>query len=180
MICNVCGVNEASIHLTEIHNQQMMEVHLCEVCAQEKGTDFKTHFNFHEIFGGTLDPAAWLSVEKPKQTQACPQCSITLEELSKTGRLGCAYCYDFFEKSITPLIRRVQRSVQHCGKHPKKATKPKMVTKSQQDLLSLQKRLRECVQDEAFEEAAKLRDEIRKVEQKQSKPKATPKKKNGS
>lgn len=52
MNCNLCGLNEATIHLTEIVNDQMIEIHLCETCAEEKGTDFKTHFNFGDLLAG--------------------------------------------------------------------------------------------------------------------------------
>ena len=52
MICNVCGTKEASIHLTEIVNGKMAEVHICEACAEEKGTEFKTYFNFGDLLAG--------------------------------------------------------------------------------------------------------------------------------
>ena len=55
MICNLCGTQEASIHLTEIVNHQMIEIHLCETCAEEKGTDFKTHFNLTDLLAGLAD-----------------------------------------------------------------------------------------------------------------------------
>ena len=169
MICNVCGVNESTIHLTEIINDQMIEIHLCESCAQEKGTEFKTHFNVNDLLAGLTDTGKW-NLESPEKTLAkCAHCGMTYEEFGKKGRLGCAQCYSSFEKMLLPLIRRIQRSTMHLGKRPEKNA-----TIQQPELGGLrllQQRLRKCVQEEAFEEAADVRDQIRKIEDKLSKPK---------
>ena len=167
MICNICGINDATIHLTEINNHQMVEIHLCETCAQEKGTEFKTHFNVNDLLTGLAEPTVWSSIGiKPAHPVKCPECGMTYEELSKKGRLGCSDCYTVFEKVLIPLIRRVQRSVQHTGKRPSRLPKS---SRESNDLAILQQRLRKSVQEEAFEEAAKLRDEIRKMEEKNTK-----------
>ena len=104
----------------------------------------------------------------------CPECGMTYEEFGKSGRLGCAYCYDSFTKLLTPLIKRVQRSLQHVGKRPQNvsaAPAAAAATPAQPDLKILQDRLKKSIQSEAFEEAAKIRDEIRQMEEKQKKPK---------
>ncbi len=171
MVCNLCGTQEASIHLTEIVNQQMVEVHLCETCAQEKGTDFKTHFNLNDLLAGLMEgEKGSLKGEEKRSSVKCPECGITYEEFGKTGRLGCSFCYDAFSKMLLPLIKRVQRSTHHMGKKPAKVG-PR--TRTLQDLRLLQERLRKTVQSEAFEEAAKIRDEIRQLEEKSKKEKRT-------
>ncbi len=174
MICNICGSQEATIHLTEIVNSQMMEIHLCETCAQEKGTDFKTHFGLGDLIGGLAgaDPEA-----KPGKTlpsAKCPECGLTYDDFGKNGRLGCAGCYTAFSKFLLPLIKRVQRSTTHVGKRPGNVSKN---VSHAHDLRVLQDRLRKTVQMEEFENAAKIRDEIRQIEEKMKK---SPKKgKNG-
>jgi protein arginine kinase activator len=165
MVCNLCGVNESTIHLTEIVNNQMVEIHLCETCAQEKGTDFKTHFNVGDLLAGLTDISK-LSTGLEKTLAQCPQCAMTYEEFGKKGRLGCSTCYAAFEKLLIPLIRRVQRSTSHLGKRPSHL--PKQPTESG-DLRLLQQRLRKSIQAEAFEEAAEIRDKIRVLEEKLSK-----------
>lgn len=174
MICNLCGVNDATIHMTEIQNHQMMEIHLCEACAQEKGTEFKTHFNIKELFSGFGDPSLLGALtEKVKIAPTCPQCGLTYDELSKTGRLGCSVCYQSFDQVVSSLIRRVQRAVHHTGKVPRRMRgqgPKKERTSPAQDLLLLQQRLKQCIQNEKFEEAAQLRDEIQRFEEKIKKP----------
>jgi len=162
MICNVCGQNEATIHLTEILNNQMMEVHLCEACAEQKGADFKSHFDFNKLLASLADFGAEL---KPDRASAlvCKDCGMTYEEFGKTGRLGCANCYQTFEKLLTPLIKRIQRDTKHTGKAPLKTTGE---VKQALELRELQERLRKSVQSETFEEAARIRDRIQELQEK--------------
>ena len=166
MVCNVCGANEATIHLTEIINEQMVEVHLCENCAQEKGTEFKTHFNVNDLLSGLSDLAKEITGEE-RILSKCPNCGLTYEEFGRTGRLGCAECYEAFSKFLLPLIKRVQHATQHVGKRPSRLAAPLRV---QQDLRELHNRLSKVVQQEDFEEAARLRDQIKQLEEKLKKP----------
>ena len=146
MICNVCGTKEATIHLTEIVNGQMAEVHICETCAEEKGTEFKTYFNFGDLLAGV------------------PGLDEVLEPSGKkTHLVCCAGCYRSFQKPLVALIKQVQRANYHVGKKPSRIAKD---VRSVHDLRQIQERLRKCIQMEKFEEAARLRDEIKQVEDK--------------
>lgn len=162
MICNICGAQEATIHLTEIINSQMMEIHLCETCAQEKGTDFKTHFAVGDLLGGLADLQQFTKAGK-EPAGKCEACGLTYEDFGKNGRLGCAQCYQSFSKMLLPLIKRIQRSTTHVGKRPGKIARPAGFG---HDLKMLQDRLRKTVQMEEFEKAASIRDEIRQIEEK--------------
>ena len=162
MICNVCGTNEATIHLTEIVNEQMIEIHLCETCAQEKGTEFKAHFNVGDLLSGLNDLAQEVT-GVGKMVIKCPNCGLTYEEFGRTGRLGCAECYEAFSKLLMPLIKRVQHSTQHVGKRPSRLAAPVRLT---HDLRELQNRLQKSIEQEEFEEAARIRDQIRQLEEK--------------
>ena len=162
MLCGSCSQNEATIHLTEIVNNQMVEIHLCEACAEEKGTDFKTHFNFSELLSGLSDLGSILRQEERTDVR-CKTCGLTFEEFGKTGRLGCAGCYQSLGRALLPLVKRVQRATAHVGKKPSKIS---VEVKQTVDLRDLQDRLKKSVQSEEFEEAARLRDAIRKLEDK--------------
>ncbi|MBI2167492.1 MAG: UvrB/UvrC motif-containing protein [Candidatus Omnitrophica bacterium] len=178
MVCNLCGTNEASIHLTEIVNDQMVEIHLCETCAQEKGTQFKTHFNPGELLSDLTHLAKEMSGmgagPAEKTALKCPNCGLYYEEFGRTGRLGCAECYESFSKLLLPLIKRVQHSVQHVGKRPAQAPPSTSPVRLTHDLKELQNRLRKSVQEEAFEEAARIRDQIKHLEEKLKKGKRKP------
>ena len=163
MICNLCGAQEASIHLTEIINSQMIEIHLCEACAQEKGTDFKTHFNLTDLLAGLVEGTKPAKTAEKRLAGKCPECGMTYDEFGKSGRLGCPGCYEAFSKMLFPLIKRVQRSTSHVGKRPLRIS-PQM--SQNHELQLLQDRLGKSIQMEEFEQAAQLRDEIRRVEDK--------------
>ena len=167
MLCGSCNQNEATIHLTEIVNNQMVEVHLCETCAEEKGTDFKTHFNFSELLSGLADIGSLFRTEQ-KVEGSCKTCGLTLEAFGKTGRLGCAECYQNLAKALLPLVKRVQRTTEHMGKRPSRI--PSNV-KQTMELRDLHEKLRKSIQMEEFEKAAEVRDQIRKLEEKISKSK---------
>jgi protein arginine kinase activator len=165
MLCNVCGKNEASIHLTEIVNSQMLELHLCDACAHEKEGEAKTQFSFNDLLTGLADFNSVAGGEK-RQTLKCQACGINFEEFGRTGRLGCAECYQHFFKALLPLIKRVQKGTQHVGKKPAKMQPDHRV---HLDLRELRERLKKSIQLEEFEEAARLRDQIKQLETKMKK-----------
>jgi len=173
MICNVCGTKEATIHLTEIVNGQMAEIHICERCAEEKGTDFKTYFNLGDLltgFAGMGEIAK--SGGKKMPPIVCKSCGLTFEDFPKQGRLGWGNPQNVFKKPLEVVIKQVQRSGYHVGKKPSKI--PKEV-RSAHDLRQLKERLKKSIRDEAFEESARLRDEIRQIEDKMKKISRKPK-----
>lgn len=169
MICNVCGTKEASIHLTEIINGKMAEVHICETCAEEKGTEFKTYFNFGDLLAGVPGLEKVIGKSGKKTALVCKNCGTNYEDFAKNGRLGCAGCYASFQKPLATVIKQVQRAVYHVGKRPSHVLKD---AHSVHDLRQLQEKLRRCIQTEAFEDAARLRDEIKQAEEKIKKEKS--------
>lgn len=160
MICNVCGTKEATIHLTEIVDGKMAEVHICEACAEEKGTEFKTYFNFGDLLTGMPGLEKVLGASDKKIVLECKDCGMNYEDFAKNGRLGCSGCYASFQKPLAIVIKQVQRSNHHVGKKPSRIPKE---TRSVHDLRQLQEKLRKSIQEEAFEESARLRDEIKQA-----------------
>ena len=160
MICNVCGTKEATIHLTEIVNEKMAEVHICEACAEEKGTEFKTYFNFGDLLTGIPGLEKALGVSSKKTPLICKDCGMDYADFAKNGRLGCAGCYASFQQQLATVIKQVQRSSYHVGKKPSRVPKE---TRNVHDLRQLQEKLRKSIQEEAFEESARLRDEIKQT-----------------
>lgn len=160
MKCEVCGKNAATVHYTEIINEELKEMHLCEWCAQQKEALVKPHFFAAEFLSGMLDAS---QVFMEKQTKKCAQCGFSYSDFQKFGRLGCSECYQMFKEQIIPLLKRVHGSSQHVGNVPS-APKGKGITNVRKDLNRLRQELREVISKEKFEEAARLRDKIREIE----------------
>ena len=164
MLCDVCGKNPATVHLTEIIDGQMTELHLCEECARQKSAQMEQKFGLSDLLGGLAEfekPNKDLEVEKVK----CANCKLTYTDFKKIGRLGCGECYTAFRKYLGPLLKRIHGSHQHMGKSPLKVTK---VLKKKIDLQDLRLKLQKAIEEEAFEEAAKIRDQIKELEKKQA------------
>ncbi len=161
MVCQVCGKKSATVHLTEIINDQMTELHLCEGCAKEKGiAGLGQPFGLQDLLAGLVDFGTPVANDK-KVTVQCPNCKMTYDDFRKIGRLGCSQCYDTFKESLEMLLKKVHGSVQHLGKSPVHEGEGFEIKKQFQELhLKLQK----AIQSESFEEAAKIRDKIKKLE----------------
>lgn len=163
MVCDICGKNQATVHLTEIVDEQMSELHLCEECARQKSAQMEQQFGLSDLLAGMADfekPA----VEKETGSAKCPKCGLTYADFKKIGRLGCGTCYDAFRKYLAPLLKRIHGSGKHFGKMPMQV---KNVMEKQDDIQDLRKRLQKAIEIEAFEEAARIRDQIKALELKQ-------------
>lgn len=168
MVCDICGKKEATVHLTEIINDKVTKLHLCEECAREKGEEMEGHFGLADLLAGLAD----LGVQPEEATAIktkCPSCGFTFQDFRKIGRLGCPKCYDTFKDNLAPLLRQIHGSDRHIGKIPQvmvKRAAPKTAVKKTEDLRELKMKLEKAIQLEEFEKAAKLRDEIREIEDK--------------
>jgi len=166
MQCQSCKQNTATIHLTEIHGGQRHEMHLCEACAQQEGLAVKNQIPLNELLSTLLAVQAQQyaggSDEVVVDDAECPHCGMTLKRFRKELLLGCPADYEVFDKALRPIIGKSQAgNTTHRGKVPSKVPDD---TKQQIDLLSLRKRLDVAVKAEDYETAAKLRDEINRLQ----------------
>lgn len=165
MLCDICGKKEATVHLTEIVNDQVSKLNLCEECARDKGAEMEEHFGLSELLAGLTDMGTAVEPEVAISIK-CPNCGMTYQNFRKLGRLGCSECYEAFKKELSPLLKRIHGSDRHVGKVPLRGGKTIRDTRTLQDL---KMQLEKAIQMEEFEEAAKLRDKIRELENKNAK-----------
>jgi len=188
MLCNVCHKNEASVHLTEIINDKVMKLNLCEECAMKKSAEMEEHFGLGELLAGLTEFGESVKPPEGAVKVKCPNCGLTYPDFKRRGRLGCSECYAAFESKLTALLSRIHGSGRHVGraptgapkaktpvdipvrKAPPKIPKPKPAP-SMSKLQELQLKLRRAVEFEEFEKAAELRDKIRELEKKEKKRK---------
>jgi protein arginine kinase activator len=170
MLCDICNKNPATVHLTEIVDDQMSELHLCEECARKKSSQMESQFGLSDLLAGLADFEK-PSEEKELSALKCPNCGLVYKDFKKIGRLGCGECYVTFKKFLVPLLKRIHGSGSHCGKCPVKISTGKQPRKKTLDLQELRCRLQKAIEDEAYEEAAKIRDQIKELQEKEgSKP----------
>jgi protein arginine kinase activator len=167
MLCDICNKNPATVHLTEIVDDQMSELHLCEECARKKSSQMESQFGLSDLLAGLADFEK-PSEEKELSALKCPNCGLTYKDFKKVGRLGCGECYITFKKFLIPLLKRIHGSGAHCGKCPVKISTGKSPRKKTLDLQEMRCRLQKAVEDEAYEEAAKIRDQIKELQEKEN------------
>jgi protein arginine kinase activator len=161
MVCDSCKENEAIIHLTQIVDNQMTTLHLCESCAAEKGLEpgvAPGNFPLTDF----LAQVGKAATEVAGPVGPCAYCGLRLEDFKKTGRLGCSHCYVTFESNLKGLLRRLHGSTQHVGKVylPPDPTR----AEQQERIAGLRRKLDKAVESEDFERAAQIRDMIRTLE----------------
>jgi protein arginine kinase activator len=164
MSCDQCREREAVIHLTQIVNDQVTTLHLCEKCAAEKGVDSPGAHAKTPL--GTLIGAMGKSPEQapaPRSTDACARCGASFQDFRETGRLGCPDCYRSFEAPLRDLLRRLHGSTHHLGERYAER-EPAAPIVDHEQAADLREQLRLAVETENFELAAELRDRLRVLE----------------
>lgn len=169
MICDLCGKKKATVHLTEIVDEQLLEMHLCEECAREKSVQMEQQFGLSDLLAGLADFGKQVK-DYDKVKAVCPSCHLTYEDFKKLGRLGCSECYTAFQDQLGGLLKRIHGSNRHHGKTP--GIVSVQALPKTDSLLDLKQQLQQAIEQERFEQAAELRDRIRELEDKKKEEKA--------
>ncbi len=157
MLCQNCGARQATVNITQIVGNKKTEMHLCQVCAQQDGHSDPV-FALHKMLTGMVDWEPGTNARPP----TCEGCGMTEQQLRQGGRLGCAQCYQAWEPLLDAILGRVHGRTEHRGKIPA----GKSGDQGEDTHISeLRRQLTEAVEAERFEEAARLRDEIRNLQQ---------------
>lgn len=160
MVCDLCNKADASVHLTEIVNSQIMELHLCQECARKKAGDIQKQISMADFVGGLAGAADELS-KTPAIKIVCPNCGLTYDDFKKKGRLGCSHCYVAFKQQLLPLLKKIHGAAQHMGKVPQSLGEGVI---EERKVKELRERLSRAIQLEEYEEAARIRDMIKDIE----------------
>lgn len=199
MRCQQCNEADATVHLKEVTDGKLREIHLCESCATEKGLHLVVEHNKLTIATQFIWMAENLYPETSSKVGAvqCPSCGLRYSQFSRVGRVGCAECYDAFQPQLQKVLLRVHGATRHKGRVPgPPTTGPDRAAKLagtsgpgtavlssenrdlpaappisgmtaeeiEERLRDLDAQLRQAIKTEAYEEAARLRDEMRRLQ----------------
>lgn len=165
MLCDDCKKKPASVHITQITNNQKVDKHLCSQCAQgygHFGLAVNSQFTVHDFLKNMFSTGSGDS--SGRSATGCSNCGMTYQDFSRSGKFGCSHCYSSFANQIDPLLRRIHGCTGHTGKVPRRTGGELEV---RQRIKKLRHDLERYVLQEEYEEAARVRDEIRVLEQKQ-------------
>ena len=159
MLCHECNKREATVHLTQIVNNEKMVISLCKECAAQKGFHSPLEnvpFPLSEILSGIISQQFPLNSEIESDLE-CPNCELTFEGFVRQGRFGCGQCYSAFRPRLEMIMRKIHGSSLHKGKLPASGSNELMPIKEEERLES---ELKKAIESEEFERAADLRDKL--------------------
>lgn len=160
MLCQKCGKNTATTHIHSVINGVASEIDLCSRCAAEQGYSSTSKNSFASMLASVFGD--YSALESSLAKVSCECCGSVFSDIAHTGKVGCALCYSTFKKELLPYIKRVHGTTKHIGKKPNNAA---LVVAKTDEIAMLREKLRELVEKENFEEAAVIRDEIKKVQE---------------
>ncbi|MCB9877585.1 MAG: UvrB/UvrC motif-containing protein [Planctomycetes bacterium] len=162
--CTACQKAIATIMVMDLSEGAVTgSQHVCAQCAEQLGLTPPKQQKFspemlEDLLGGLNKPRA-----RGKPAEACPGCGMTPTEFRSKGRLGCPRCYEAFRVELLPLLQRIHESQSHQGRLPSTVAEAP-AGPDERALSELRRRLEDAVRGERYEEAAQLRDELRRAE----------------
>ncbi len=193
MLCSNCGKNEANVHYTHVINGDKTEYNLCDECAKKLGIDdidFSMPISFSNFIGDFFDEDNLLPSFSGNMITKCPKCGLTYDEFAKNGKFGCGDCYETFASKIESVLKNLHGSAKHRGRAPQrlaerttkltekedntkqdnvKVENKPLVDKTMEQIDKLNSDIKLAIKEERYEDAAKIRDEIKKLEEKKNK-----------
>lgn len=164
--CTACQKAIATIVVMDLTNGAVTgSQHVCAACAEQLGIAQPKLPKFsaemlEDLLGGIK---ATRAAQGRTRVEACAGCGMTPQEFRSKGRLGCPRCYETFRGELMPLLQRIHESQSHRGRLPARGGRPVAET-GDRTLTDLRRRLEDAVRGERYEEAARLRDDLRKAE----------------
>ena len=180
MKCDNCGKNNANIRYYRNINGVEKQMNLCEECSKKLGITNEMNFNmpidFSSFWGGffeDFDTPSLLNLVSGESELKCKGCNNTFEDILDTGKFGCPECYETFENEIDELINRMHGRNRHVGRlgsgekirveNNSNTEKKENIKPENNKLEELKAKLKDLIKEENYEEAAKVRDEIKKI-----------------
>lgn len=182
MLCQNCNDNEANVKYTQIINGVKKQMNLCNKCAKELGIDpmsFDMKMDFSNFLGEMFEDfeQGFIPELIKKEDILCDKCGNSYEDFIKSGKFGCDECYETFNVKIDTLLKNIHGTNEHVGRNGKMINEAKVKVENvyqkedkkentkQSKIEKLKLRLKQEIKEERYEDAAKTRDEIKKLEE---------------
>ncbi len=187
---------EATIFFSYIEDGKVRKVNLCRSCAEERGVDDPTGYSLVDMLQGMGEETSSGRRDIGRGDLVCEECGFTQSDFKKTGRFGCAHCYEVFNEGLENLLEAMHKNTEHIGKVPsfvapevhedddedeettglgspefdfcselgEASDGPEAEKSSEMSTAALKEALEIAISAEDYEEAARVRDQIAKLE----------------
>jgi protein arginine kinase activator len=164
-MCSVCKEKPATVFLTNISaDEKAQKLDLCDDCAKAKGLD--NNLAFFPFADAKLGLGASQEIESAGGGELrCPKCGFTQADFKKSGRLGCSECYHTFAEGLGGLLKTMHKGTRHVGKAPEVLRESRDIAER---VKALKKKMERAIEEEKFELAAELRDQIGEISQRRT------------
>ncbi len=158
MKCENCHINEATVFMTQNINGEVIEMNLCETCAEiHEQPVMDEALSFEQFLSGFMETGKG---SPSTSVVACPGCGMSLKDFKGHSKVGCAQCYSTFEDYLYPVVKRIHGTVHHTGKVPGRIGHE---VQSKKLLEQYESQLKISLMKEDYEKAAMYRDKIRDI-----------------
>ena len=159
MMCQLCGKRPANICINIEINGATDRRFICDKCADKRG--LKENPSGSAILALINDINA-VNADKDSaghnlSDRRCNSCGMTYKDFAKNSSLGCMDCYESFADLLKPIFDSITMPSQEESGHTYKAARHDEIQK-------LKNLLKQCVEREDYENAAKFRDKIAELE----------------
>lgn len=161
MVCMGCGTGDGVIEIRHSSGKHSHVVYLCEACARERGihTVPRREPDLNVLYaslltGGNTD-------RHSAEVDECTGCGTTAAEVRRSLQVGCPRCYSTFASNISTLIGKPGADPQHQGRLPRSLQTFRTLFVDREKLKS---ELRAAVAEEDFENAARIRDRLARMD----------------
>lgn len=175
MRCDFCNKNEADVQLIKVVDDRVESINICNECLEN--LEFLSDEDFMSDLARILSKIFEIDIKfkskksgkqvfeniKISKDKRCIHCNTNIDSIKRMGRVGCEKCYQEFRDELTPIIKAIHKSDDHTGQIPSNACDS---IKIEGEIKHLKTRLDDEVLIENFEEAAKIRDNIKKLKKK--------------
>lgn len=154
--------NPATVHLTQIVGNKIEKLDLCKECAMAKGVMDPDGFSLSDVLKGHIQTPADEFETEATPGKVSEVSGTTFDDFKQTGRMGSADCYDLFHEELMPILKTMHKGTRHLGKVPTKVpAEPLQYHKRDK----MRQALDLAIKEERYEDAARLRDELKEFEQ---------------
>ena len=165
MQCEKCKIKRAVVFFTELDRTRHA---LCSFCAAEQkegATRLSETIKYapksylYEL--SHKDDVMYCAEDTLDSSMLCPDCKTKLGDVLNSGKMGCPSCYTSFSGVVQFMGYTNQCYSKHNEKMPRRYNER---LELQGRIVKLGALLSEAVSQQKYEEAAKIRDEIKLLE----------------
>lgn len=144
MLCSRCKKENANFLYKQNINGNQTSIALCNNCAKTYSSNILS-FDIFDTFA-----------RYNENTKVCNLCGFRFSDIRSLGKVGCPQCYNTFSDELEGIIKQIHGGATHVG------TLPNIQNSSQKtEIEILKEKLNAAIASEKYEEAAKIRDEIK-------------------